>query len=183
MRYLATVPVDTRPFAVQFLGTKDGILSRTDSIDLDAFPDTPPVYISGAGHGDLHYLDAVSDREGRLALFIKAFTQERGNGPPINPDAYRDHRILMIVHGIRASTNDDWVQRVVQIVKARWPDVRADRPTYLYLSALRFALPTVRTRYARYFRDFYTEEIARYRRARISILCHSNGTYSVGQCL
>jgi hypothetical protein len=183
VRHLATLSVDAQPLTVQFLGTKDGIVSRSDSIDLDAFPDMPPVYIPGAGHGDLHYLDDGSDREGRLALFIQAFTRERGHRASINCNAYSDHRILMIVHGIRASINDDWVQRAAKIVRDRWPDVRTDRPTYLYLSALRFALPTVRRRYARYFRDFYTEEIARYRRARVSILCHSNGTYSVGQCL
>jgi hypothetical protein len=89
----------------------------------------------------------------------------------------------MIVHGIRASRTDDWVKRAVKAVEERWPDVVPTNPTYGYLSALRFILPPVRKRYARFFRDFYTQEIARHRQARIYILCHSNGTYSVGRCL
>jgi hypothetical protein len=97
--------------------------------------------------------------------------------------AYGERRVLMIVRGIRASRTDDWVKRAERLAQNRWPDVIAVSPTYGYLSALRFALPSIRKRYARFFRDFYTEQIATFRQATVSVLCHSNGTYSLGKCL
>lgn len=183
IRYLASISLDQQPISVQLLGTKDGIVSRDDSIDLDAFPNTSPINIYDADHADLHHLEGRDDQAERLSVFCGAFAKQRNFDGAAYSNANSEQQVLMIVHGIRASRTDEWVHRAVAIAKERWPNIKTATPTYGYLSALRFALPTVRRRYARYFRDFYTEVIARYRRARISILCHSNGTYAVGQCL
>lgn len=89
----------------------------------------------------------------------------------------------MIVHGIRNSSSAGWVQRAEARVRERWPNVHPAAPSYGYLSAWRFAMPNVRKRYSRYFRDFYTELLAERPLARFNVLCHSNGTYLLGQSL
>jgi hypothetical protein len=179
IRQISAMRADERPVMVQLLGTRDGIVNHDDSIDLDAFPDAPPRRIAGATHDDLHMIEGREDREGRLAIIASAFT----SAAPAAPTLGEPRRVLMIVHGIRASRTDDWVQNAVDIVKDRWPEVITKTPTYGYLSALRFALPSVRRRYGRHFRDFYTETIASHRGATVSALCHSNGSYTLGRCL
>ncbi|MHC2566358.1 hypothetical protein [Bradyrhizobium liaoningense] len=182
IRHLAKLPLDAQPITVQLLGPKDGIVTGADSIDLDAFPNTNHTYVPGAGHGDVHNLDQAVDPNARLKIFLEAFRRERPLMSSLLPE-YENSRVLMIVHGIRASNIDDWVKNAKEFANQRWPDVVAKSPTYLYLSALRFALPSVRKRYARFFRDFYSDEIAKHRKAQVSVLCHSNGTYSLGHCL
>jgi pimeloyl-ACP methyl ester carboxylesterase len=184
IQYMASLPNARRPNTIQLLGTKDSIVTRDDSIDLDVFPDTRPLYIPGAGHADVHELRGHSDRAGRLALFARAFTEPTATlRQPRESSDTPPPEVLMVVHGIRASRTDNWVRRVVQIAAEHWPEVAVATPTYGYLSAMRFALPSVRRRYARFFRDFYTEVVAAYRRPKISVLCHSNGTYALGRSL
>lgn len=174
---------DLAPMTLQLLGTRDGIVGDRDSIDLDAFPDTPPIYIPDATHDNPHWIEGIKNPEGRLALIIDAFKRPPPDRSIVQSPAYDERRVLMAVHGIRASRTDDWVRQTEQIVREKWPDVVVRAPTYGYLSALRFALPQVRRRYARYFRDFYTEVVAEHRNANVSVICHSNGTYTLGQCL
>jgi pimeloyl-ACP methyl ester carboxylesterase len=182
IQYIASLPLTSQPITVQVLGTEDGLVKREDSIDLDVFPETQPIAIAGAGHGDVHTL-AGSDAEGRLQRFVEAFTRTRSGDASSLEAAYLERRVLLIVHGIRASPTDNWVKRAKRLSEEGWPDVIAVSPNYLYLSAFRFALPAVRKRYARFFRDFYTEQIARVRRSKISVLGHSNGSYLLGGCL
>ena len=144
IQHISSLDINRQPITVQLLGTKDGVVKREDSIDLDAFPDAVPINISGAGHGDLHLLEGVDNRQGRLDRFIDAFKKGRDNGEVERSDAYRERRVLMVVHGIRASRTDDWMSRAITTANQRWPDVVAINPGYGYLSALRFVLPTVR---------------------------------------
>ena len=181
MRFMEALPLTNRPVIAQVLGTKDDLVSLKDSLDVTVFPTVLRRNISDADHADLYHLQGRNDAESRLRHFIAAFTDQ----PSVteDPPEAEVSSIVMIVHGIRASRSDDWVKRAKSRVETLWPHVRAVSPTYGYLSALRFALPNVRRRHSRYFRDFYTELVAKHPRGRISVLCHSNGTYLLGRSL
>lgn len=174
---------DQAPMMLQLIGSRDDIVTKEDSIDLDVFPNTPPVTIPDASHHNSHWIERVKDPEGRLSLIIRQFQREPQRPSITEAEAYKERRVLLAVHGIRASRTDDWVKLTEEIVGRRWPDVVVRTPTYGYLSALRFAVPHIRRRYARYFRDFYTEVIAEHRNAKVSVICHSNGTYALGRSL
>jgi len=182
IRHFARLAPEERPTTVQLLGTHDTMVGRDDSIDLAAFPDNPAWNVPGAKHADLHRVEQLRNPLPRLQLIADALqhVQKPDPSPVARPEA---KKVLMIVHGIRASRVDDWVQRARTRAQERWSDVEVVTPTYGYLSALRFALPSFRRRYARFFRDFYTETVSRHRRASISVLSHSNGTYALGRCL
>jgi len=174
---------DKAPMMLQLLGSDDWIVTKEDSIDLDVFPDTPPITVPDAAHHNAHWIERVKDPEGRLKLIIRQFQRELGRESVVQSNVREKRRVLMVVHGIRASKTDGWVEQTKQIVAQRWPDVVVWTPTYGYLSALRFAIPWIRRRYARNFCDYYTEVIAKHRNASVSVICHSNGTYALGQSL
>ena len=183
VRYFASAATDRpRPRTVQLLGSSDALVGREDSIDLTSFPNSELWDVPGGTHSNLHRFAQSDNPEARLRQIADALQFDRPQDPP--PATEEPKSVLMIVHGIRASRIDDWVETAQRRVEERWPgQVVVQRPTYGYLSAVRFALPMVRKRYARYFRDFYTETISRHKGAPISVLCHSNGTYALGRCL
>ena len=184
MRLMAELPSEARPVCVQLLGTRDTVVAREDSIDVDVFPTSRTISIPNASHGDLHLLGGKDGMEGRIDVFVSAFTSTLAAGSRAAViDSTPNQRILMVVHGIRATRTDEWLKYSKKIAKENWPDVKVVTPTYGFLSAFRFVIPSVRKRYARFFRDFYTEVICRNRDARIYVLCHSNGTYALGHCL
>lgn len=183
MRHLATLDPADAPAMVQLLGTRDDLVAREDSLDVDLFPSAAPINITGAHHGDLHHLAGVADAAARLDRFREAFCAPVETHAAQVSAARAEQDVLLIVHGIRASRVDDWVRRARDQATRLWPGVVAVAPTYGYLSALRFALPHVRKRYGQYFRDFYTEVLCKHRNARVSVLCHSNGTYALGHSL
>jgi hypothetical protein len=89
---------------------------------------------------------------------------------------------VMVLHGIRAS-NESWVEQIRSLVSKRAPNALAIGPTYQYFSLLDFAIPWVRARKLRFFRDQYSEQLARHPLARFCFIGHSNGTYLLGHAL
>jgi alpha-beta hydrolase superfamily lysophospholipase len=180
MQKMADLDADKRPVVVQVIGTRDDLVKKEDSLDVSAFGNARRVYIPEANHGDLYQFKEAGDD--RLTLFVRAFT---GQVPP-DADDRQDRsspEVLMVLHGIRASRRDEWIDRAKARAEILWPGAIVAAPSYGYLSALRFALPNVRRRYSRHFRDFYAELRANHPQARFNVLCHSNGTYLLGRGL
>lgn len=179
MQKMAALDPDKRPVVAQVIGTSDALVKKEDSLDVSAFGNARRIYIPDANHGDLYRIKDANDP--RLALFVRAFTGMAGSEDD-RQDQTRPN-VLMVLHGIRASRRDRWIDRARARAEMLWPGTIVAAPSYGYLSALRFALPNVRRRYSRHFRDFYTELRAKHPRGRFSVLCHSNGTYLLGRGL
>ena len=169
------------PVVVQLLGDEDGVVSPDDSKDVLAFPNGHDLFVADAGHGDLYRLDVAPDPDGRYAVIRRAFVEVFPNNPP-KPSTVK--RVVFLLHGIRASNVDDWIQGLARLITARdGVHTVVRHPTYGYFRAPQFALPSVRRRNIAEFRDWYTEALAEHPGAEFSIIAHSNGTYILGESL
>ena len=187
-----------RPTIVQLLGTKDNFVYKYDSHDILAFPDSFYIEVPDATHRDLPELRTMGgtgdqmqlreESQGRYALLLSAITEDpvsRGqikSAQPTPRPANFD-RVVFVLHGIRASEIDDWVSEVAAEIQSQDAKAMVVRPSYGYLSALRFVLPSVRRRNLRWFQDQYTERLAQNPDAEFHFIGHSNGTYMLGQSL
>jgi len=176
-------PPPRAPLVVQFRGDDDWVVTSTDSEDVLAFPNSNYTEVADATHADLYRLDRAHDPEARYALLRQAFiippATMRASAPadPVK-------RVVFLLHGVRASNTDDWVEQLEASLIARDPvGIKVARPTYGYFTALRFALPSVRKKNIRFFQDEYTEQLARHPRAEFDIIAHSNGSYILGHSL
>jgi pimeloyl-ACP methyl ester carboxylesterase len=186
------------PTIIQLLGTNDNVVYEYDSHDVLAFPDTSYVEVAGATHHDLPQLQTWRGADGREELTeegLRRYTLLRNAiiGPPgslgqsespsSKPTRANFTRVVFILHGIRASEVDDWVSEIAAEIQSEDAQVLVVRPSYGYLSALRFVLPSVRRRNLRWFQDQYAERLAQNPEAEFHFIGHSNGTYMLGQSL
>lgn len=140
IRHFAKVGADA-PVVMQLLGTRDTLVTRDDSIDIEQFRTAYYIEIPEATHGDLHRLDSTSGPDGRYALLRDAFVHEK----PVNAeniDIEGPDHVVFVLHGIRAD-NRTWVNETVTMIKERWPGVEPIGPGYGYFSAFRFAVPMI----------------------------------------
>jgi pimeloyl-ACP methyl ester carboxylesterase len=167
------------PLVVQMLGTRDGMVRREDSIDLEQFPNAYQIDVPGANHGNLSDLRG-DDPEGRYALYRSAFFDA---APPVpKRETPPKDIVVFVLHGIRAS-NAGWVEQVRSRILDRAPSAEVVTASYGYFSALNFALWFLRRRNISWFQDMYSYYLARYPRADFHFIGHSNGTYILGQSL
>ena len=191
-------PVDTTeaggqrtriPLVVQLLGDEDGILSREDSKDVLAFTNSHYIEIASATHGNLYRLEPTyaPDPDARYAVLREAFVgdpEKMRTSIALRPLPSPYKRVVMLLHGIRASNVDAWIDGLKSKLKAKDSlETHVVTPTYGYFSALRFALPFVRRRNIPIFRDEYTEQLAKNPQAEFNIIAHSNGSYMLGWSL
>ncbi|MDB5389007.1 MAG: Alpha/beta hydrolase family protein [Planctomycetaceae bacterium] len=169
------------PLVVQLLGEQDGVVSPDDSKDVLAFPSGHYLLVPDANHRNLHRFDQARDLEGRYAILRRAFVEDFADNPT-KQSAVR--RVVFLLHGIRASNIDTWIEELKKLVIERDGEHTAVRhPTYGYFTAARFALPSVRRKNITKFQDWYTEALAECPTAEFNIIAHSNGTYILGQSL
>lgn len=174
------------PLVMQFLGDSDELVTDADHKDLLAFPNGHFREVAGANHANLYRLD-IAQPESRYRILQEAFvdrpteiTTDASQRPAESPV----HTVVMIMHGIRTNKIVGWIAGLESKLKRYAPPgTRVYIPTYGYLTALRFALPWIRSRHIPIFRDEYTELLAEHPRAQFSIIAHSNGTYMLGHCL
>jgi pimeloyl-ACP methyl ester carboxylesterase len=175
------------PLVVQFLGDQDGVMSREDSKDVLAFPNGHYIEVADATHSNLYRLDIAPDRAARYAVLREAFVEDpaaMSTDPILRPTPSRIKQVVMILHGIRASNVDAWIDGLKSKLRERdQVETRIVAPTYGYFSALRFGIPLVRRKNIPLFRDAYTEQLAQNPRAEFNIIAHSNGTYMLGHSL
>lgn len=171
---------EAAPEVVQLLGTKDGIVTRADSIDVSQFPNAEEIEIPGANHVDIYRLNRSPDIEGRYKLICDAFLKplegrSKSEKKPIS-------HVVFILHGIRAN-NSEWVEQARAHIVARHSNVEVVTASYGYLPALDFVLPLLRRRNINWFKDKYSYYFALYPDADFLFLGHSNGTYLLGRSL
>ena len=175
------------PLVVQLLGDEDGEVSRDDSKDLLGFPNSHYIEVADANHANLYRLDLAPDPEARYAVLRKAFLAQPADmitDSTVRPSELPVRRVVMLLHGIRASSVDAWIDGLRSKLMAQDTlETKVVSPTYGYFSALRFAIPQVRRKNIPIFRDLYTELLAMHPRAEFDIIAHSNGTYMLGHSL
>ena len=169
------------PVVIQLLGTRDDLVSRDDSVDIEQFPSAYYIEIPGAGHADLHHLTGVFESEERYALLCEGFVKKAPSFGE-NKTISGSEQVIFILHGIRAN-NKTWVEQITTYIQNRWPGVKVISPQYKFVSALQFANPMTRRRNLRWFQDAYSEALAQNPHARLSFIGHSNGTYLFGESL
>jgi len=172
----------TTPTIVQLLGTKDDLVNRQDSIDIEQFPTAWHVDVPEATHGDLHRLDKVKNSAGRYALIRSAILDPEPMGGDNRKDISGPAKVIFVLHGIMAN-NWTWVQDIADLIAKRDKEVKVIKGTYGYFSALKFALPTTRKQNLFWFQDQYTERLAQNPNTEFRFIGHSNGTYLFGHSL
>lgn len=182
IRHMRALPEDRRPDMVQMLGTVDSVVSRRDSVDLEQFPNAMHISVPGLNHRQLPLLHSGPDPDLRVRLIHDAIL---GRALP-NADArllstpHRD--IVFVLHGIRAA-NRGWVEQLEARVRQHMPEARVITPSYGFLSALEFAIPSLHKRPVRTFQQLYSDCVAENPDARFHFVGHSNGTYILGESL
>lgn len=172
------------PLVVQLLGTRDSMVNSEDSRDLLAFPNAHYLSVPDADHTSLFSLDDAPNAELRYAVLRKALLGRFEGGDRVDtPDAGVE-RVVFLLHGIRASIVEDWLEDLAARIRRRGGGrVVVIAPEYGWVSAAGFALPPIRGKFVRVLQDQYTEAVARYPRAEFSVIAHSNGTYMLGHAM
>jgi pimeloyl-ACP methyl ester carboxylesterase len=172
------------PTVVQLLGTKDGIVSANDSMDVVQFRNAHHVYVPDASHRDLHRLDVLKEPglvEERFEILLRAVA---GMPSHVASDRSEPEKklVIFILPGIRDASSK-WTQELKAAFKKKDPSVEVEIGNYGYFSAAKFFLPWVRRKNVRFFQDQYSEVLAKYPDAEFSCVGHSNGTYILGKSL
>lgn len=188
------------PVMIQVLGTQDGVVKRTDSIDLQAFPNGVQLDVPGAKHDDFYYpkghdAEALSEWGLRYKLLKWAIFQYNPQKSELVPSelhgnvtidtgkSLTETAIIFIVHGIRDS-NSGWAGQLEEQIKLRNPEkFVVIRSTYGYFSAFNFFFPWLRRQNIRWFQDQYSYFFALNPKAEFYFIGHSNGTYILGESL
>ncbi|MBD2502703.1 esterase/lipase family protein [Anabaena azotica] len=188
------------PVMIQVLGTQDGVVKRTDSIDIQAFPNGVQLDIPGAKHDDFYYpkgrnSEALAEWNLRYKLLKWAIfqydpqksqlipTELQGNVTVDPGEHITKTTTVFIVHGIRDS-NSGWVGQLEEQIRMRTNGkVAVVRSTYGYFSAFNFFFPWLRRRNIRWFQDQYSYRFALNPQAEFHFIGHSNGTYILGESL
>lgn len=172
------------PTVIQLIGTEDGLVRSTDSLDIEQDLNGTQIVIPSANHANII---EVRDKKGQTlhehyALIVKAIFDDFPQTPSPVPADQQKEIVVFVVHGIRAN-NGEWVKEASDQLQSALPNAEVVPATYWYFSALDFVLPIVRRRRVRWFQDTYAYFLARYPKAEFRFLGHSNGTYLVGESL
>jgi pimeloyl-ACP methyl ester carboxylesterase len=182
MRHMTRLD-ENAPDVIQVLGTRDGLVSREDSLDLRQPQRFRTIEIPGATHADV-YRTRGSAHPNHFALVASAFAADAAvdamETAPANASACRN--VVFILHGIRAN-NSGWVEQVSRRVREEDPSAEIVKPSYGYFSALDFLLPRARRKNIEWFQDQYSYYLAMHPSAVFYFVGHSNGTYILGQSL
>lgn len=179
--------VDAVPLeVVQMLGDIDDIVSADDSEDLRVMASKKYalIRVRGTGHGDIiDFADAELGqyRERKLILAATAPFEAvwaQNEEQPFTTDSTVTS-VVFVLHGIRDLGR--WSSEFETEIRSQiGGHVIIVSPRYGYLGMGPFLLPSVRSRFVRWFMDQYTETLARYPSVspdNIHFFGHSNGTF------
>jgi hypothetical protein len=169
------------PNVVQFLGSRDGVVTAEDSSDVSQFPTGQQQIIPDANHANLIRLDVAPEPDQRFRLIANAFTEPLATEtvPEIGDQA---KQVVIVLHGIRA-TNTTWVRDIAEEIRSRDNKVEVVTASYGRFSARKFAIPATRRRFIGWLEDTYAEHLAHNPKATFHFIGHSNGTYLLGHSL
>ncbi|WP_156994108.1 alpha/beta fold hydrolase [Terriglobus sp. TAA 43] len=170
---------DANPIVVQIRGTDDRRVERNDSLDVEGFLEGFEMTLE-ATHGSLLRFDRDdSGNDEKYSIFRQAILgdfKERNHGGRVL-DASQSTYIVL--HGIRDS-NDNWVEKLSNLISSQFAGAKIIPPTYGRFSALQFLIPTLRRKKLRWFQDLYSSELAKNPKATFNFIGHSYGTYLFG---
>jgi alpha-beta hydrolase superfamily lysophospholipase len=172
---------------IQILGTKNGTITRNDSIDLEQFPDAFHVDIPDVENSNIHEIDLAEDREERYKIIKRAILNDNLSGLSSDKNSNLEpsiakNNVVFILHGIRAS-NNGWVAQMREKIYQEDPNTEVITSSYDYFSAFNFILPGLRQINIDWFQDEYSYYFAKYPNTDFHFIGHSNGTYILGESL
>jgi alpha-beta hydrolase superfamily lysophospholipase len=144
-------------------------------------------------------------RQAKWMLFGRALSRSRNNfndikidpndmsdTPALQPDNTATH-VVFVIHGIR--DHGFWTQKIARVIKKEAEKDNKSRTenerhsfrsftgSYGYFAMVPFVLPWIRRWKSEWLMDHYVEVCARYPKADISFVGHSNGTYLLARAL
>ena len=152
IRKLTTL--ERRPTVVQLLGSRDNIVDREDSLDIEGFLEGHQFLVDGFDHLSLLIpgrgmrFDKTQYDTLSLAILRKI---PNDTAPPGTFNARQ--KIFFVVHGIRDS-NNDWVEDIAKRIREVFPGATVIEPDVGRFSALQFLIPSERNRYVRWFQAY-----------------------------
>ena len=167
------------PGVVQVLGGYDRLVHDEDCIDVLHMPGSVLTRIDQAGHDDLPTVAARDQWYPVLRRSVMGSFDTRWTGG----QSAETRQVVMLLHGIRSGRYRSWVADLTADIVAIPDPPRVATPSYGYLSALGFAMPSVRAAQRRRFLDWYSRLHVDYPPEKISFAGHSNGTYILGSAL
>lgn len=185
-RFMASTTQSRRPpEVVQVLGDHDDMISRENIIDAKFLRNATTIEVSDAGHSDLVDVTRAPDPEERYAILRRAILDDL---PELREPEEQENPAprVFILHGIRASKSDDWVEVLKQELHDHadpaWSSA-GFTPSYGYFGALHFASPWIRRRNTRLMLRWYGENFVTHNADNLYFVGHSNGTYMLGRSL
>lgn len=163
-----------KPLVIHVLGANDAIVKKDDVIDLEEFPNAVAESVPDAGHFDV-VIPSSNTASALTRAFRDSYEAQIGMQRPQSKK-----RIIILMHGIRDS------RKCFEVLAAKLdkdPDNYVKIPSYGYFSARRFLSTRARNALVPRLVDDITDALARYPRATISYVGHSNGTYLLGETL
>jgi pimeloyl-ACP methyl ester carboxylesterase len=181
IRKLTTI--ERRPILVQLLGSRDNLVDREDSLDIEGFLEGHQFMVDGFDHLSL-LIPGRGMRFDDTQYDILSLAILRNIPDDLTPPATYNPRqkVFFVVHGIR-DCNNDWVEDVAKRISATFPGARVIAPDIGRFSALQFLTPSERNRYVRWFQGVYSQEFAKNPFASFNFVGHSYGTYLLGHGL
>lgn len=181
IRKLTTL--DRRPIVIQLLGSRDNIVDREDSLDIEGFLEGHQFLVDGFDHLSLLIPGrGMNFDETQYETLSFAILRNVPNDTA-PPATYNPHqKVFFVVHGIRDG-NNDWVEDIAERLSATFPGARVITPDIGRFSALQFLTPSERNRYVRWFQGVYSQEFAKNPLASFNFVGHSYGTYLLGHGL
>lgn len=179
---------DLPPATIQLLGNIDDIVSSEDNVDIQSGSKFFYKRLPNTGH--LTAIDFSGDPgRRRKQIFIKALTTPVGRlqSDFIEPLSVEPHvdQVVFVIHGIRDRSfwTEDIRDRIKQIAKQEKRKLEVVISSYGYFPMLPFLFFGERQKNVRWFMDKYTEALARYPKAKMDFIGHSNGTYLLASAL
>lgn len=173
----------TPPLVVQVLGIDDDFIRTEDTQDSASMPNTGWTHMDGANHPGLVDLGDPFTAEYRWKVLREALFGS--SIVPLPASSVSERPVHFIVHGIRASAYDAWVQQLkTELLK----DPGGVKPAvvamnYGFLSAYEFALPFSRNRKTHTFLTAYADASRSFNPDNFTFAGHSNGTFMMGRAM
>lgn len=176
------------PVTIQLLGDVDDIVAEDDNVDVESGANFIYREVRGTGHSNVIRFDGGAGRY-RSEQFLYALTTPQSalksvKRRRIEPD-YEVQVVAFVMHGIRDF--GFWTSkvgtRITEVANSKGIKAKHITSSYGYFPLIAFLVQPERQKNVRWFMDQYTEALAKYPKAGISFVGHSNGSYLLASAL
>jgi pimeloyl-ACP methyl ester carboxylesterase len=176
------------PMTIQLLGTVDDIVDERDNVDIQSGSRFVYKSVPDTGHVNvIEFSGAIGHT--RKQIFLDALLTDVGNLQSDKLVEFKSEpsieQVIFIMHGIRdyGHWTGDLALTITGAARRAAKEVRIITSDYGYFPIVGFLLQPERQKNVRWFMDQYTEALARYPKAGMSFIGHSNGTYLLASAL